>query len=139
MDWPTSLTTAQMMENERRGKVRLRPKVLTFVAVRPGFVELGRLLDIGEEGLSFQYLGKSGGIGGQKEDKLSFEVDIFLSDKKYYLPRVPCVLIYDRKSEEGATFPFGLENRHCVLRFRRLKKGQIDQLGLYLKEYAAKK
>jgi len=126
-----------MTGNERRGQVRLRPGALTFVAVRPPFSRLGRLIDIGQDGLSFQYLGTAGQMGNQLKENGSFEIDIFLKDRRYYLPKMPCVVIYDKKSEEGETFPAGLEIRRCGMKFGQLEKEQMSRLDLYLETYAA--
>jgi len=117
------------MTPERRGKFRLQSKDLTFVAVRPEFVNLGRLLDISKDGLCFQYMSKE----GQVIDGATFNIDIFINRNGYYLSRVPCRLIYDREINEGTTFPIGLEYRRCGLQFQRLTKEQADGLALYLK------
>ncbi|MBW1780328.1 MAG: hypothetical protein JRL30_06275 [Deltaproteobacteria bacterium] len=118
--------------------MRLRPGDVTFVAVRPRFARLGRLIDIGEDGLSFQYLEQVGRQAGTRERAAeSFEIDIFVKDKKYYLPGMPCVVIYDKRSDQGETLPAGLETRRCGLQFKRLKKKQADQLDVYLETYAA--
>jgi hypothetical protein len=126
-----------MTISERRGQARLQPGAVTFVAVRPHFVKLGRLIDIGQDGLSFQYVGQIGETGGRLKETMSFEIDIFLKDRRYYLPGMPCVVIYDRKSEHEEAFPAGLEIRRCGLKFRGLEKEQMSRLDLYLETYAA--
>jgi hypothetical protein len=126
-----------MTRGERRGRVRLRPGVVTFVAVRPDFDKLGRLIDIGQGGLSFQYVGQIGETGGGLKETTSFEIDLFLKDRRYYLPGMPCVVIYDRRSEQRETFPPGLEFRRCGLKFGELEKEQVSRLDLYLETYAA--
>jgi len=45
-------------DTERRESFRLRPKLDTFVALRPEFSTLGKLMDINKSGLCFQYLTK---------------------------------------------------------------------------------
>ena len=86
-----------MMDAERRRKARLRPKSLTFVAVRPEFARLGKLLDISKGGLCFQYMSEE----DQKVDGTLLKVDVFISQNGYYLPRVPCREIYDTKIKKG--------------------------------------
>jgi hypothetical protein len=109
----------------------------SVVAVRPNFVKLGRLIDIAQDGLSFQYLGQSGETGSRLKEMASIEIDIFLKGSKYYLPGMPCVLIYDRKSEPGGSFPAGLETRRCGLKFGQLQKEQMSRLEFYIERYSA--
>jgi len=45
-----------MNVDERRQHQRLRPKDLTFVALRPDFTQFGKILDINGGGLCFQYM-----------------------------------------------------------------------------------
>jgi len=46
------------MNAERRRNMRLNPKELTFVSVRPEFSKAGELFNMSRDGLCFQYLGK---------------------------------------------------------------------------------
>ncbi|MFC1535272.1 hypothetical protein ACFL7M_18135 [Thermodesulfobacteriota bacterium] len=123
-----------MTDTERREKVRLRPENLTFVAVRPEFAKLGRLLDITIDGLCFQYMAH----GDLVEYASSIEVDIFMNNNGYYLQSIPCEFIYDTVIEKEETLPTGVEFRRCGLHFVKLSKEHIDQLELYIKEYTAK-
>lgn len=121
---------SQMMKQNRRERVRFRPKDVTFVAVRPEFDKLGKLTDISIGGLSFQYM------VGRKEpgDEKSFDIDIFMSEDGFYLPGVACKLIYEIDiTEEMGTFK-DLEFRRCGLQFRELTGEQIYQLDLYIKD-----
>lgn len=120
------------MNAERRRNVRLRPENLTFVAVRPKFAKLGKLLDISSSGLCFQYMYKKDQNGG----KALFKIDIFINENGYYLLRVPCKVIYDIEIKEEMVFTIELELRRCGLKFENLTKDQVEQLGLYLKNHA---
>ena len=117
---------------ERRDSLRLRPKEKTFVALRPEFVKLGKLLDISKRGLCFQYISK----GEPIEELPLLNIDMFNSNNGYYWPNIPCKLIYDEKIPKGMTFVMGLEYRRCGLQFDTLSKQQIDQLDFYLQEHA---
>ena len=117
--------------------MRLRPKDLTFVAVRPKFAKLGRLLDINRRGLCFQYMVESRAEGDLAGSTVSLEIDIFIKNNEYYLPSLLCKLIYDAKMKDGMIFPLGLEYRRCGLKFRKPEKKQIDQLELFLKNQTA--
>ena len=126
-----------MINAERREKVRLRPKDLTFVAVRPKFAKLGRLLDISRRGLCFQYMAESMAEADQEGTTISLEIDIFIKNNEYYLPSLLCKMIYDAKMKDGMIFPFGLEYRRCGLQFRKPERKQIYQLELFLKNQTA--
>jgi hypothetical protein len=117
---------------ERRENLRLRPKEKTFVALRPEFVKLGKLLDISKRGLCFQYYSKGESI----EKSPLLNIDMFISNNGYYLPNIPCRAIYDEKLSKGMKFVMGLEYRRCGLQFDTLSKQQIDQLDLFLNEHA---
>jgi len=126
-----------MINAERREEVRLRPKDLTFVAVRPKFAKLGRLLDINRRGLCFQYMAESRAEGDLTGSTGSLEIDIFIKNNEYYLPSLLCKLIYDAKMKDRTIFPMGLEYRSCGLQFRKPERTQIDQLELFLKNQTA--
>ena len=123
------------MNTERRENVRVRPKDPTYVALRPKFAKLGRLLDISQTGLCFQYMSESKDKGDQVATPVSLEIDIFISNNGYYLPSLPCRLIYDTEVKDRKKLPSGLEDRRCGLHFGRLVKKQTDELTLYLKDH----
>ena len=124
-----------MMNTERRKKVRLRPKDVTFVVLRPKFVKLGKLLNINRRGLCFQYMAESKGGGDQVVNAVSLKIDLFISNNGYYLPSLPCKLIYETGIKDRMIFPTGLEHRRCGLQFKKLMKKQIDELERYLKNH----
>lgn len=120
------------MSSERREKKRFRPKKMTFVAFKPQFVKLGKVLDISEGGLCFQYLAKDD-HGGDT----AVQADIFMSDNGYYLPDVTCKMVWDTEAEEKMTFPIGFQSRRCGLQFVKLTQDQRDKLEFYLQEHTA--
>jgi len=120
------------MNAERREQKRFRPKKMTFVAFKPQFVKLGKILDISEGGLCFQYLAKDDHSGDT-----AVQADIFMSDNGYYLPDVACKMVWDTEAEEKMTFPIGFQNRRCGLQFVSLTKDQRDKLEFYLQEHTA--
>jgi hypothetical protein len=63
-----------MANAERRVKPRLYPKKMIYVAVRPDFHVLGRLLDISPNGLGFQYIAND----DHAEDTTFFDIDLLL-------------------------------------------------------------
>ena len=118
------------MSAERREKKRFRPKKMTFIALKPQFVKLGKILDISEGGLCFQYLAKE-----DQTEEVAVQADIFMSDNGYYLPDVACKLVWDTETKEKMTFPIGFQSRRCGLQFVKLTKDQRDKLEFYLQEH----
>ena len=125
------------MNTERRRNARVSPKEVTFVAVRPEFSKSGEMLDISRGGLRFQYLRR---LNHEENMKTFLKIDIFIINNGYYLPKVPCTLIYDVEEEKGpALFPMRLESRHCGLKFGKLSHEQTRQVELYLSQHTEKK
>ncbi len=114
--------------DERREHQRLKPKDLTFVALRPDFTRLGKIVDISGGGLCFQYMVKE----KQPPDGAAVKADIFISSNGYYLPGVPCKMVYEKKMQQDVTFPIGLEYRTCGLQFEGLSNEQYEKLDFYL-------
>ena len=115
------------MDIEQRKYVRLSVQGNTFAALS-GFDKVGKVNDISEKGLAFSYL-----IEGIKAgfDRDFSEVDIFLSGESFYLPKVPCKIVYDIiefKSNKNNS----IIKRRCGLHFGELTKSQSDLLELFL-------
>ena len=123
-----------MMNVDRREQERWLPRELTFVALRPDFARLGKILDISRDGLRFQYI-TSTDKEDQATDAAPLDIDLFLSKNGYYLAGVPCKMIYDNKVEKGALAPANLEYRLCGLQFGDLTKGQTNLLEFYLSNH----
>jgi hypothetical protein len=124
------------MNTERRRSIRLHPIALTFIAVRPEFSKSGELLDISRDGLCFQYLRKLN-PGGDMSTPL--KIDIFIINNGYYLPKIPCTLVYDVETDKAALFSMSLEFRRCGLKFGTLSYEQTSQIELYLRDHTERK
>jgi hypothetical protein len=125
------------MNTERRRSIRLNPKELTFVAVRPEFSRSGELLDISRGGLCFEYLHK---LNPGEDVVTPLKIDIFIINNGYYLPKVPCTLVYDVEDKKGAKlFPMRLEFRRCGLQFGKLSREQTREVELYLTKHTERK
>lgn len=122
-----------MTSHERRKQVRLMPKELTYIALRPEFSKLGRVLNITSSGLCFQYMTE----GNMPDNGLPLNLDIFIADDRYYLPCVSCHLIYDIETNDSTAFHAGMRHRICGVRFEKFKKEQSDQLKYFLKDHTA--
>ena len=112
------------METERRKFTRFLAQDTAFAVLRPHFTKLGKIKDISEGGLAFDYIA----YAGQKED--SSGIDIFLSGNGFYLGRIPCKTKYDIKiSERYQASTDHMEMRRCGLQFGELTEEQAAQLA----------
>jgi len=114
------------MEAERRKFRRLLAQDLTFAVLRPHFTNLGKVKDISEGGLAFEY------ILNETQNPASTEIDIFVSGNRFYLPRIPCKIIYDMEIVEEYE---SVERRRCGLQFGALTKEQAAKLDFFLKNH----
>lgn len=122
-----------MAQRDRRGAVRFQPRKSTFVALRPEFVRLGKVVDISSSGLRFQYLISE----NNQVEKGRVALDMFIGSDGYYLPDIPCETVYERKMEQRGADTMGLEQRQCGIRFRALNKEQIDKLEMFLQHHTS--
>ena len=82
---------------ERRRSWRLQVTRDAFVALRPDYVTLGQILNIGMGGLAFRC------IRDEEPSNGSSELDIFLPGRAFYLYKVPFVIIWGFKTGHDAT------------------------------------
>jgi len=122
-----------MVHQDRRKAVRFQPRKSTFVALRPEFARLGKVMDISSSGLRFQYL-----IPEENPvEKGRVALDLFIGNEGYYLPDIPCETVYERKLERRGADALGLENRQCGIKFKPLNRAQADKLDIYLRQHTA--
>ena len=114
------------METEQRKFKRLLPRNLTFAIIWPHYNNLGKVKDISRGGLAYEY------ILYETKNKGSAEIDIFLSDHNFYLPRIPSKIIYDTKKVENFQ---SVEMRRCGVQFGDLTEEQAANLDLLLKNH----
>jgi len=122
-----------MAQRDRRGAVRLQPRKSTFVALRPEFVRLGKVVDISSSGLRFQYLISE----DNQVEKGKVALDMFIGSDGCYLPDIPYETIYERKLEQRGVDTLGLEQRQCGLKFRHLNQEQTDKLEMFLQHHTS--
>ena len=119
------------MNPERRKTVRFLPQTETYVALRPQFTKLGRLINISRGGLAFQY------IGPKEESRGPTQLDLFTGNNGFYLSRLPCKVVYDTSLLKQETSTPRLERRRCGLEFREATEAQLAQLELYFANHVA--
>lgn len=117
-----SSTMEREVERERREGPRFAPKSLTYVVLGPHFGTLGKLIDIGHEGLTFHY------VALRDVEEETTECYIFTHDKRFGLPNIPCRVVYDIKEETV----FWFENRRCGVRFGNLTPEQRESLETFI-------
>jgi hypothetical protein len=117
------------MDIEQRKYVRLSLQGNTFAALS-GFDKVVKVNDISKKGLAFSYSIES--IKSSLDRDFS-EVDIFLSGGSFYLPKVPCKIVYDI-IEPKSNKKKSIIKRRCGLHFDELIKIQSVLLELFLKK-----
>ena len=120
-----------MMNPERRVKPRLRPNQITYVAVRPDFHNLGRLLDISSDGLGFQYISNDDPV----EDTTFLDIDLFMNQNRFYLQKISCKMIFDTPVDAGILSSKCLMLRRCGLQFQKLTKSERVLLTHFFKDH----
>ena len=118
-----------MSEKNQRQHLRLVPKDLTFVAIRPDFSHFGRLIDISDGGLRFQFMG----VPRSLAERRHMALDLFVHGNGYYLSEVPCEFVHER--ELGAVSSSTIATRHFGLRFKELTRSHADRLEYYIQHY----
>ena len=111
--------------------MRFLPQTETFVALRPQFTKLGKLIDISRGGLAFRY------IGPKEESRGPTHLDLFTGNNGFYLSRLSCKVIYDTSLVKKKTSSPRLEQRRCALEFGEATEAQAAQLELYLANHVA--
>lgn len=118
------------MNTERRQFRRFLADDRSFACLRPHFGKLGKIKDISRGGLAFEYICTKG-----SEEKSS-AIDIFLSGDRFYLPKMPCRVVYDLQKGEDLTSISNFQVRKCGLEFGELTGEQKYKLKLFLNTYS---
>ena len=121
---------AKRLMSERRKSERFLAQDKAFAVLRPDFNRLGKIKDISEGGLSFEY------VAYQEEEQDASEMDIFLSEGGFHLSKMPCRIVYNiRMREEYQTSAARIQRRRCGLHFGQLTEEQASQLDFFLKKH----
>ena len=126
---------------ERRELPRFRVDKRTFAALRPVFDKLGRIVDISEQGLAFEYVCYNRAV--QKslmEEGLETELDILVASDDFYLPRIPCSVVHDEQiNEEHESGSLDVVVRRCGLRFGDLTTEQKSLIDFFVQIYGTRR
>jgi hypothetical protein len=116
----------KLVENEKEKQFQA-PKGV-FVGIGPDFDKVGRLRDVGMDGLAFRYFGNGEALNGSY-------VDVFMTEGDFYLGKVPVKIMSDVEVVEK-TSPDSKTLRQCYVRFERLTPQQKVKLKEFIDKYA---
>ena len=113
---------------ERRQLRRYKVKQGAFAAMMPLSNKLGQIIDLGKGGLSFHYIHVDDGSNEGSE------LDIFVSNKEFYLPKLPV------KNVSDVRVPNKIPNNPIVIRrhgvqFKELTPEQTSMLDSFMHRY----
>jgi hypothetical protein len=98
-----------------------------FVGIGPSFDKVGRLRDVGMDGLAFRYFGNGDAVNGSY-------VDVFMTEGDFYLGKVPVKIISDVDVVEK-TGPDSKTLRQCYVKFEKLTPQQKAKLEEFIDKY----
>ena len=116
-------TTKREKLDERRKHERFRPRVTVFALLNEPFSNMGEIIDISIDGLSFHYTADEGLPKG------SFVLDILCVDDGFHLAKLP--------SRTAADFEVGNQIRRRGVQFGRLTNKQSSQLKFFIRTRSA--
>ena len=120
------------METEQRKLTRLLAQDTAYAVLRPDFKKIGKIKNMSEGGLVFQYIAYE----VQHNDASESEIDIFISEEGgFHLLKIPCRIIYDSKFDECQTSTHHIEMRWCGVQFGELTEEQAADLEFFLGNY----
>ena len=110
---------------ERRKYKRFRVQDGAFVMFGPDSAKVGQIIDMSMGGLAFRY------ISSKEQSNRLFELDIFLTDRSFYLEKVPVKTISNLKIANESPSVSTTTRRHGV-QFENLTDNQISELRYFL-------
>jgi hypothetical protein len=112
---------------ERRKHKRFPVTKDTFVALKPDYLEVGRVINISMAGLTFSHMADG------KPPRQSSDLDIFLVDRTFHLRDVPFRTISDVESDR---IPFSsAKMRKCTVQFEDLTSHQQGELKYFIQNH----
>jgi len=112
---------------EKRKFSRFEVKDNAYIALGRGYVKVGKVKNISSSGASFEY------IENPDLHKITpRKMDIFVSGESFYLPDIPCRIVYDIPRNSASTFLPSFIIKQCGLKFGMLSDDQFFQLQIFL-------
>ena len=113
------------IRTNRRSHQRFMVKEGAFAVMKPGYKNLGQISNIGKGGLAYRH------IADNRPENGIYKMDIFLSDKNFYLENIPfnTVCLFDEASE----FPYSsvMMKQRCI-QFGNLDPEQKQKLDYFI-------
>ena len=119
------------MDIEQRKYPRFSVQGDAFAALGSGIAPVGKVKDISIKGLALSYLSES--IIPISYRKFS-QVCIFLKRNGFYLPKVPCKIVYDIQDSKSIKNS-SISKYRCGLHFGKLSRIQLELLELFIGNY----
>jgi hypothetical protein len=112
---------------------RFQVKDWIFSVLVPRYDRLGKIMDIGRGGLSFNYIARSEDEGPQGRSR-AFAIEVFEGGVGKSLVRLPCKAVYDCDTGEDLSgTPATI--RRCGVQFDELSPSQMSKLESFLQKY----
>ncbi len=111
---------------ERRQHKRFQLPKGAFVGLAPYDTKVGQIIDMSLGGLAFRYVGM--------EEPLHGELDIFLSERDFYLGRIPFKTVSDFEMDSSAASS-AVTMRRTGVQYKKLTQFQISQLQYLIQNY----
>jgi|SRR4030067_3653103 len=120
------------MEKDKRKDIRFVAGDDVVVVLPDKISKIGRVIDIGPGGLSFEFI-------DDEESRWEFsKKDISLWVNEFRVSDIPCKIVYDipiHPPPEYKFLTFHLKTRRCGLQFETLTENQKAQLEFVFKTY----
>ena len=121
------MTLPEKMDERRKYK-RFLVQEGAYALLKNTSSKLGQIKNISRGGFAFSYI-----VDGEQMNEL-FKVDIFITEKGYYLKDVPSKKISDFHVENKLPFStFSI--RQAGIQFRELNESQLSQLDNFIRDY----
>ena len=114
--------------SERRRHKRFLPRENAYAVLTPGYKQLGIINNISRGGLSYRY------ISNGESDTGDRYMDIFLTDKAFYLKQIPFATVSISESDRLRSVRAVAMKQRSV-RFSRLDLWQKNQLRFFLSQH----
>ena len=111
---------------EQREHKRFQVPKGAFVGLGHHDTQVGQIIDVSMGGLAFRYVGS--------EEPSNGELDIFLSERDFYLGRIPFKSVSDFEMTTR-TASTSMTMRRTGVRFRKLTESQISQLEYFIQNH----
>ena len=118
------------MRSEQRKHDRFIPKENAFAALGRKYTRVGKIKDISEGGLAFEY------IAGEEYNKDVSELDIFLVGVEFHLYKIPCKMIYNidvHVPQTNNKLAKIITTKRCGVQFKKFSKDLTALVKFFLK------